>query len=84
MAALAGTAAVGAPADWAALLGAEVARRLASGEPALMDALTRQFEATVLGTALRHTHGRRVEAATRLGVGRNTITRKVQQLGLEE
>ena len=70
--------------DWAALLGAEVARRLASGEPALMDALTRQFEATVLSTALRHTHGRRVEAASRLGVGRNTITRKVQELGLEE
>ena len=49
-----------------------------------MDALTRQFEATVLSTALRHTHGRRVEAASRLGVGRNTITRKVQELGLEE
>ncbi|MGE5666331.1 MAG: nitrogen regulation protein NR(I) [Betaproteobacteria bacterium] len=70
--------------DWAALLGAEVARRLASGEPALMDALTRQFEATVLSTALRHTHGRRVEAASRLRVGRNTISRKVQELGLEE
>ena len=83
-AALAAGAAVGPVADWTALLGAEVARRLASGEPALMEALTRQFESTVLGTALRHTHGRRVEAATRLGVGRNTITRKVQELGLED
>jgi two-component system nitrogen regulation response regulator GlnG len=77
--------AAAAPAgDWSTLLGAEVMRRLAAGEPALMDALTRQFEATVLATALRHTHGRRVEAATRLGVGRNTITRKVQELGLED
>ena len=38
-----------------------------------MDALTRDFEATVIRTALKHTHGRRIDAATRLGVGRNTI-----------
>jgi len=33
--------------------------------------------------ALAHPHGRRIEAAQRLGIGRNTITRKVQELGLE-
>jgi two-component system nitrogen regulation response regulator GlnG len=33
---------------------------------------------------LRHTHGRRIDAATRLGVGRNTITRKIQELQLED
>jgi two-component system nitrogen regulation response regulator GlnG len=82
---LAPSASAAAPTgDWTVQLGAEVARRLASGEPELMDALTRQFEATVLTIALRHTHGRRVEAASRLGVGRNTITRKVQELGLED
>jgi two-component system nitrogen regulation response regulator GlnG len=72
------------PVDWTAQLTAEVERRLLSGTPQVMDALTRDFEATVIRTALRHTHGRRIDAATRLGVGRNTITRKIQDLGLEE
>jgi two-component system nitrogen regulation response regulator GlnG len=70
--------------DWAGLLGQEVERRLRSGEQDLMDAITRRFEATVIGTALRLTHGRRIEAATKLGLGRNTITRKIQELRLEE
>ncbi|MEG0820415.1 MAG: nitrogen regulation protein NR(I) [Burkholderiaceae bacterium] len=69
--------------DWIGPLVLDVARRLAAGEPELMEALTRQFEAAVLTTALKHTHGRRIEAATKLGVGRNTITRKAQELGLE-
>jgi two-component system nitrogen regulation response regulator GlnG len=71
-------------ADWMAQLTAEVERRLQSGTPQVMDALTRDFEATVIRTALKHTHGRRIDAATRLGVGRNTITRKIQDLGLED
>jgi two-component system nitrogen regulation response regulator GlnG len=70
--------------DWAGLLEQEVERRLRSGEQDLMDAITRRFEATVIGTALRLTHGRRIEAATKLGLGRNTITRKIQELRLEE
>ncbi len=70
--------------DWAGLLGQEVERRLRSGEQDLMDDITRRFEATVIGTALRLTHGRRIEAATKLGLGRNTITRKIQELKLEE
>jgi two-component system nitrogen regulation response regulator GlnG len=73
-----------APGDWAGLLGQEVERRLRGGENDLMDDITRRFEATVIGTALRLTHGRRIEAATRLGLGRNTITRKIQELRLEE
>jgi two-component system nitrogen regulation response regulator GlnG len=77
--------AAAAPAgDWASLLGQEVERRLRGGEQDLMDAITRRFEATVIGTALRLTHGRRIEAATKLGLGRNTITRKIQELRLEE
>jgi len=70
--------------DWVGLLGQEVERRLRGGEQDLMDAITRRFEATVIGTALRLTHGRRIEAATKLGLGRNTITRKIQELRLEE
>jgi two-component system nitrogen regulation response regulator GlnG len=76
--------AVPSPEHWRALLIEEVQRRLASGAGDIMDQLTREFESAVIGTALRHTHGRRIDAAAKLGVGRNTITRKVQDLGLED
>jgi two-component system nitrogen regulation response regulator GlnG len=49
-----------------------------------MDRLTREFESAVIRTALRHTRGRRIDAAQRLGIGRNTITRKIQELHLED
>jgi two-component system nitrogen regulation response regulator GlnG len=70
--------------DWTLPLVAEVERRLQEGVPDVMDALARDFEAAVIRTALKHTHGRRIDAATRLGVGRNTIPRKIQDLQLEE
>jgi two-component system nitrogen regulation response regulator GlnG len=62
----------------------EVERRLGEGQSGLMDVLTRDFERTLIRIALRHTHGRRIEAAARLGLGRNTITRKIQELGLDD
>jgi two-component system, NtrC family, nitrogen regulation response regulator GlnG len=77
-------AATSSPPDWLGPLATEVERRLRSGEPHVMDTLTRVFEATVIATALRHTHGRRIDAASRLGVGRNTVTRKIQELGLDD
>jgi two-component system nitrogen regulation response regulator GlnG len=49
-----------------------------------MDTLTNEFERTLILQALHHTHGRRIEAATLLGLGRNTLTRKIQDLGLDE
>ena len=49
----------------------------------MWDALTRRFESRLIRTALSATHGRRMEAAQRLGIGRNTITRKIQELGLD-
>ncbi|MDW8430468.1 MAG: nitrogen regulation protein NR(I) [Sutterellaceae bacterium] len=70
--------------DWRALLVEEVERRLAAGQREVMVALTRDFEAALIRTALKHTHGRRIEAAHKLGLGRNTITRKIQELGLED
>jgi two-component system, NtrC family, nitrogen regulation response regulator GlnG len=70
--------------DWTDSLIAEVERRLHDGVPDVMDTLARDFEAAVIRTALKHTHGRRIDAATRLGVGRNTITRKIQELQLED
>ena len=75
---------IAAGSDWTDSLVAEVERRLQDGVPDVMDTLARDFEAAVIRTALKHTHGRRIDAATRLGVGRNTITRKIQELQLED
>lgn len=44
---------------------------------------SREFESVVYRAALKHTRGRRIEASQLLGVGRNTITRKIQELSLE-
>jgi two-component system nitrogen regulation response regulator GlnG len=48
------------------------------------ETMTRRFEAQLIHTALEITRGRRIEAAQKLGIGRNTITRKIQELGLDE
>ncbi|HWD23546.1 MAG TPA: nitrogen regulation protein NR(I) [Burkholderiales bacterium] len=78
-----GQAAVSAP-DWVAALESEALRRLARGETAILDVLGRQFERALITKALAHTGGRRIEAANLLGMGRNTITRKIQELGIED
>jgi two-component system nitrogen regulation response regulator GlnG len=56
---------------------------LSGGQPQLMDVLGRQFETALIKSALKFTHGRKNDAATRLGIGRNTITRKITELGIE-
>ena len=73
-----------AESDWLAALAREVDRMLARGESAIMDTLSKRFERTLIGKALAHTGGRRIEAANLLGIGRNTITRKVTELGLHD
>jgi two-component system nitrogen regulation response regulator GlnG len=77
------TGAVAAASDWVAALEQEAERRLARGETGILDALGRQFERSLIQRALARTGGRRIEAAGLLGMGRNTITRKIQELGLE-
>jgi two-component system nitrogen regulation response regulator GlnG len=69
-------------ADWVAALEQEVERRLARGETGVLDQLSRQFERSLITRALARTGGRRIEAANLLGMGRNTITRKIQDLGI--
>lgn len=78
-------AAAGASAvsGWERALAGEAKAMLEAGQPDVMDALTRRFERAILEAALGVTRGRRVEAATRLGIGRNTITRKLQELGFD-
>ena len=69
--------------DWAAALEKEVEARLGRGATGIMDDLLRQFEKTLLARALAHTGGRRIEASQLLGLGRNTLTRKIQELEIE-
>lgn len=68
--------------NWIGLLEAEAAQMLAGELPDVMDVLGRRFEAALIRMALKHTHGRKNDAAVRLGIGRNTITRKIQELGI--
>jgi two-component system nitrogen regulation response regulator GlnG len=69
--------------DWRRALEREVASRLARGESGIADPLTRDFESALIVKALQHTGGRRIEAAGLLGIGRNTLTRKVQELKID-
>jgi two-component system, NtrC family, nitrogen regulation response regulator GlnG len=69
--------------DWEAGLEAEALDLLASGRHDVWGELTKRFESRLILTALANTRGRRIEAAQKLGIGRNTITRKIQELGLE-
>ena len=78
------SAAAGTSSDWLSSLEREARDMLQAGVPEVWDALTRKFEAQLIHTALDITRGRRIEAAQKLGIGRNTITRKIQELGLEE
>ncbi len=76
-------AAATADSDWRRMLEREVASRLARGESDIADPLTRDFETALIVKALQHTGGRRIEAAGLLGIGRNTLTRKVQELKID-
>ena len=69
--------------DWESGLSRQAVKMLQDGETEVFDALCSRFEKAVLQAALEVTRGRRVEAAQRLGIGRNTITRKLQELGID-
>ena len=70
--------------SWLGGLEQDARSLLQSGEAQVWDTLTHQFEAQLIRTALEITRGRRIEAAQKLGIGRNTITRKIQELGLDD
>ena len=71
-------------ADWVSMLEKAAGQMLVTGQPDVMGALSRKFESTLIRAALKHTHGRKNDAAVRLGIGRNTITRKIQELGIAD
>jgi two-component system nitrogen regulation response regulator GlnG len=73
----------GSDGTWQQALDRELAHALAQGERRVGDRLAQEFERTLIRRALAHTAGHRMEAAAWLGWGRNTLTRKIQELGME-
>jgi len=70
--------------SWQDVLSQEVADALNRGETGVLEGITNDFERVMITKALQHTDGRRTEAATRLGMGRNTLTRKIKELGIDQ
>jgi two-component system nitrogen regulation response regulator GlnG len=71
-------------ATWEPGLEQEALALLNAGRTDVWDVLTRRFETSLIQAALATTRGRRIEAAQKLGIGRNTITRKIQELGIDD
>jgi len=69
--------------SWVSALEQEVETLLNRGETGVMDGLTQRFEKALILKALAHTGGRRIEASQLLGLGRNTLTRKIQELKID-
>ena len=69
--------------NWLAAMQSQARSRLEANEPNVWQTMCEQFEAGLILTALDVTRGRRIEAAQRLGIGRNTITRKIQELKID-
>ena len=65
------------------MLEEEVKKMLSDGKPEIMNFFGKQFESTLIKIALKFTKGRKNDAAIKLGIGRNTITRKIQELKIE-
>ncbi len=70
--------------SWQEALAQEVTDALNRGETNILDAKTKEFERILITRALAHTDGRRIEAANQLGMGRNTLTRKIQELSIDD
>ncbi len=70
--------------DWVEVLRRWVERQLAGGDSGILERVMPQFERVMIETALRKSGGRRQDAAKLLGWGRNTLTRKIKELGMEE
>jgi two-component system nitrogen regulation response regulator GlnG len=70
--------------SWQEALASEVMNALNRGEQNILETRANEFEKILITKALQHTGGRRIEASTQLGMGRNTLTRKIQELNIEE
>ncbi|MGH8136862.1 MAG: nitrogen regulation protein NR(I) [Steroidobacteraceae bacterium] len=72
-----------AEADWAKALASWADRQAVNGKQPLLDEAQPEFERVLIRCALRRTQGHRQEAAKLLGWGRNTLTRKLRELGVD-
>ena len=81
---LGGGGAASVTADWAQALAGWAQGRLAAGDLRLLDEATPEFERTLIREALKSARGGRQEAARLLGWGRNTLTRKLKELGMDD
>ncbi len=70
--------------DWHTALRNWVRNSLGAGSSGLLEQAMPEFESIMIEAALAHTGGRKQDAARLLGWGRNTLTRKIKELGLEE
>src|SRR5580698_7602505 len=70
--------------DWTSALATWADRQALSPPRPLLDDALPAFERTLIRVALRHTQGHRQEAARLLGWGRNTLTRKLKELGMDD
>jgi len=70
--------------DWQSLLRNFVDHQLQAKEESIAKQVIPNVEAILIKAALNFTHGRRHEAAILLGYGRNTLTRKIMELGIKE
>ncbi|CAI8190256.1 MAG: Nitrogen regulation protein NR(I) [Marinobacterium sp. xm-d-530] len=69
--------------NWEQALRGWADQRLFEGERGILKEAERQFEQVLIETALKHTGGRKRDASELLGWGRNTLTRKLKELGVE-
>ncbi len=70
-----------APGNWTRSLHSWADQQLSSGNKGILNEATPLFERTLIDIALKHTGGRRRDAANLLGWGRNTLSRKIKELG---
>ena len=71
-------------AAWQSGLRTHALALLRTGRTGVWETLTQRFERTLIEAALSTTRGRRIEASLKLGIGRNTLTRKIQELGMDK
>ncbi len=79
-----GTTAEAATLAWSRELDSWARRHLAASEEPLLEVAVSEFERTLIRAALARSAGRRQDAARLLGWGRNTLTRKLRELGMED
>ena len=77
------SASIGTGVEWERILAQWIEQKLRDGQQGVLKDAVPRFEKVVIATALKMTSGRRQDAAKLLGWGRNTLTRKINELGMD-